>query len=159
MEPYREIARFSQWWVWLPLGGILVFFVYAILSQVVLGRPVGNNPLSNWGLVLLTVVIFSLLFTLLRLQLVTVVDQQAVGVEFGIFGKHRFRWQEIRKAEVVNLGWVGYGYRFNRQHGQIFTLGGKKALRLTLKSGKKITIATRQPEELQGYLRQIGKGK
>src|SRR5690554_4514675 len=67
---FTEQQRFTQWWVWVLLIGIGILPILAIYYQFVLGEEFGDNPMSNWGVVLFAIPVFGaiLLFSFMRLK-------------------------------------------------------------------------------------------
>ena len=58
---FKEKQRFTQWWLWLILIPIGVLPVVGIFQQLILGEEFGDNPMSNFGLILFAVFVFALL--------------------------------------------------------------------------------------------------
>ena len=149
---YTEDQRFTQWWLWLLLMGIVGLIGYGFIRQVVLGTPFGSNPMSDTGLTIFSLImlLFVLFFTKLRLR--TRIDSQSIQMQFSPFLKRYYYWKDVESAEVVTYGFVGYGIRLGSKHGIVYNVNGNKGLALKLKSGKKLLIGTQQPEELQAFL-------
>jgi hypothetical protein len=154
---FEEIQRLTKWWIWLAVLGLLLFFVYVFLQQIVLGVPVGDNPMSNTMLILTLIIVLAVVTTLLALQLRTQVNAKGVKVNFSLFGNFQFDWSEISQVNLVNIGFVGYGYRINKEHGTIFNLGGNKALQLLLENGKTYTVMIENVNALQQTLKKLKK--
>lgn len=159
MKEYTEVQGFRQWWLWVLLLGLLLFFLYAFLQQVFLGKPVGDNPMNNWALGFTIVFMFALILSLGLLQLRTHISKETITIRFGPFGTHQFAWNQIRKARIIHYGFVGYGYRITKNHGTVYNTGGNRGLELVLKNGDKITIGTQRPEQLKQFLKALGKLK
>jgi len=149
---YTEDQRFSQWWLWVLILGMAGLIGYGFIQQVVLGTPFGDNPLSNIGLSIFSLVmlLFVLFFAGIRLR--TRIDSQSIQMQFTPFLKREYKWTDIESAQIVNYGFVGYGIRIGSKHGIVYNVNGNKGLALKLKNGKKLVIGTQQPEQLQGFL-------
>lgn len=100
-------------------------------------------------------VLITLLFIIIRLNLIIDGD----GVHVKLFPFHfsyrTFRWNEIEKIYVRKYkpiseygGWGLKGYRNNRA----INLSGDMGLQLELKSGKKVLIGTVHAEELSQFI-------
>ena len=50
---FKENQKFTQWWLWALLIGVVLIPIYGIYKQIIIGEQFGNNPLSNYGLILL----------------------------------------------------------------------------------------------------------
>lgn len=132
---FKEIQKFTQWWLWLLLLSVGALLFYA-------------GP-ANLGALILIVI--SLLF--LSLRLITTVDEQGIRFRFFPFVKRTYRWDEIRSARLVNYGFVGgWGIRLFTSYGTIYNVGGNKGLAVELKNGKKFCLGTQKPQELQEIL-------
>jgi hypothetical protein len=157
LKEFREHQRFTKWWVWLPILALLLFFIYSALQQIVLGKPVGENPMSNIALAGTLVLILAVVITLMVLQLTTKVNEQGIFANFSLFGKHQFLWADVKNVRLVNMGMVGYGYRVSKNHGTVFNLGGKKGLEINLKSNKRYTVVVEKEEALRKTLKTLKK--
>ncbi len=52
MAYFREVQKFRQKWLWALLLGLLLLFGWGLYQQLVLGRPWGNHPKSDQGLLI-----------------------------------------------------------------------------------------------------------
>lgn len=135
---FKEVQKFSQWWLWLLLLslGALLFYM---------------GPANLGALVLLVI---SLLF--LTMRLITQVDEEGIKFNFFPFLKRAYSWQEIISARVVEYGFMGgWGIRLFTSYGTIFNVKGSKGLAVELKNGKKFCLGTQRPDELQKILSSI----
>jgi len=147
---FREEQKFTQWWLWLILilAGILP--MVGIYKQIILDEPFGDNPMSDLGLIILTVFIFLLigLFTLMKLR--TKIDRDKIEMSFFPFIKRTAKWSEIKKAEVQDYGFVGgWGIRLWTKYGTVYNIKGDKGLAIELHNGKKYLIGTQRETELK----------
>ncbi len=111
-ESFREIQKFTQWWLWLLLLSIGVILIY--------------NQAANLGALILVVI--SLLF--LSLRLITEVDKKGIRFRFFPFVKRAYQWQEITSAQVVDYGFAGgWGIRLFTPYGTIFNVKAAKGSR------------------------------
>jgi hypothetical protein len=163
---FSERQKFSQWWLWLILLGINGVFMYGIYTQVINGRPFGDNPMSDQGLGIgfACVLLLTMLFYILRLE--TIVTEDGVYVRFfPIALKFRkYGWDEIDKAYVRTyspLGeYGGWGIKGGfSSNGRALNVSGSEGLQLELKHNTKLLIGTRKPKELTETLARINKGR
>ncbi len=154
---FEEHKRLTKWWIWLPVLGILFFFIYVFLQQVFLGKTVGEHPMSNTALGWTLALVVAVVITLMVLQLGIKVNSRGIFVNFSLFGKHQFLWTDIKNVRLVNVGFVGYGYRISKNHGTVFNLGGKKGLEINLKAGKRFTLVIENEAELRQTLKALKK--
>jgi hypothetical protein len=156
---FTESQKFKgklMYFVFVLLGGILALFIYADFQQLVLGKPFGEKHASNITLLLVTMFMLFLLFTLIATTLETSVTNKGVSFCWKPFQKNpkQYDWSDIANAEIIHYGFVGYGLRIT-SYGLVYTAGGNTGLKLELKSGRKIIIGTQKPEELEEFLQGI----
>lgn len=162
---FNETQKFTQAWLWVVVIGCTLLpaliFGFGSYRQIVLGRPFGNNPMSDTGMIIsfLAVVLLSILmvFLICLLKLTTVIDEEGIKYKFFPFHfKHRkITWIDIEKCEVVKYDPIreygGWGIRYGKE-GKAFNVSGNKGLKIYLRSGKKLLLGTRKEDELQGFL-------
>ncbi|WP_037373520.1 hypothetical protein [Salinimicrobium xinjiangense] len=137
-ESFREVQKFTQWWLWLLLLSLGIILIY--------------NQAANLGALILVVI--SLLF--LSLRLITEVDKKGIKFHYFPFLKRAYKWQEIASAQVVDYGFAGgWGIRLYTPYGTIYNVKGSKGLAVELKNGKKFCLGTQKPEALQKLLSSI----
>lgn len=147
---FKEDQRFTQWWLWLILIPIGILPVVGIVQQLILGEEFGDNPMSDFGLILFAVFVFALLGLFLMMRLKTEIDQNEIRLSFFPFVKKSIKWTEIKKAEVVNYGFVGgWGIRLSFKYGTVYNIKGNKGLAIELRNGKRFVIGTQREEELR----------
>lgn len=158
---FAERQRFRQLWVWLILAGLNGLFLYALITQVIMGESFGNKPMSNTGLVITSGL--SILFTLffLSIRLDTEIREDGIYVRFFPFHinwKH-YPPESISKCYVRKYSplteYGGWGIRLGAfGKGKAYNISGNKGLQIELTGGKKILIGTNRPEELDAVLKE-----
>ncbi|MFV8226456.1 hypothetical protein [Christiangramia aquimixticola] len=147
---FKEEQQFTQWWLWLLLLPVGLIPVWAIYNQVFREGASGNSPLSNIGLILLSIFVFSLIAIFRFIKLKTEIDQNEIRINFFPIIKKSVSWEEVKKAEVVDYGFVGgWGIRLWTAYGTVYNIKGSKGLAIELISGKKILIGTQKEAELK----------
>lgn len=132
---FREVQKFTQWWLWTLLLGLGTLLFYA--------------EAANLGALILIVI--SLIF--LSLRLITEVNEKRIRFYFFPFVKRTYTWNEIASARVVDYGFAGgWGIRLYTPYGTIYNIKGSKGLAVELKDGKKFCLGTQKPHELQNIL-------
>jgi hypothetical protein len=160
---FREEQRFRQFWIWLlilPLcSGMIGFFGWAMVEQLVHDRPVGDQPMSD-SLLAITGPAFilfgaGLLWLMWTARLVTEVRDDGIHIRFLPFNRdfHGFRWEEIAAFEACTyrpiLDYGGWGIRFG-SGGKAYNVSGNRGLRLDLVGGRPthVLIGSQRLEEL-----------
>lgn len=138
------------------LTGLTLLFGYAIVQQIVLGKPFGEKPAPDLLLVIGALIPLSLLFLFRFCFLETRVTAEGIYYRWSPFYRHfRFiRWDGLKKVAMIDYGFVGYGWRLTG-HGTVYTLGGRTGLQLTRNSGSRLVLGTRKPEELADVLNHL----
>ena len=153
---FKEEQRFRQWWLWILIIGINMLPLYGIFHQFIKGEPFGDQPMSDFGLIIFYLFTLLLLVFLWLLKLTTTIDKDGILMHFFPFSKKYIKWEDVKRAEVLNYGFVGgWGIRIGTKYGTVYNVGGNMGLALVLKSGKKICIGTQRTDEIKNILEQI----
>jgi len=146
---FEEQQKFNQWWVWLLLVGVSLIPAYGIVQQVILGQPFGDKPASDLLLILMFLLTVILMLGFYAVTLRTTVTSDYVEIRFAPFFTKRWTWDEVKTAQIVDYGFVGYGVRVGTKYGTVYNVRGREGLYLGLKSGKKVCIGTQQADQLR----------
>jgi hypothetical protein len=162
---FEETQRFrdNSWLMVLSGVGILLPLL-SIGSQLYWqledGKPWGDKPLSNEGLILMFLVVLIscsvAAFMMFSMTLETRIDSE--GVHYRFFPR-KPKWRTIEKSEIathaVSKGFNpfvhgGLGYHWSPiRHRQSFRIRGTSVLELRLTSGRKIVLGTQRPADLE----------
>ncbi len=160
---FFEKQRFRQWWAWLILIGVNVLCIAGCILQIGLNRPFGDNPVSDAGLIIITVVLFIVTVVLLSCALQTYINEEGVFVRFFPFQfRYKFyNWNTIRASYVRKYSPVceygGWGIRVGFNATKAYTMSGNIGLQLILHNGKKVLIGTNHPDHLKRVLVKLDK--
>ncbi len=163
MPIYSETQRPRQSWLFLIIGFIAAVGWAIFVQQIVRGRPVGNNPMSDWGVWVLTALLgvgVPLFFLWFRLE--TTVYSDRVEIRMLPFSYRVIRAAEITHAAARTyrplrefggwgLRWGFSGFGANRA----YTISGNEGVQLVLRDGKRVLIGSRHPRELAGAIQCI----
>lgn len=156
---FKETQKFTQLWVWAILISIGLVLLFEVYSQIIEKDNFGSNPISNWGLIISTILYFILLYFFYNIRLVTDINEQSIKVNFIPFFNSEYKWEQISKinikpySAIKNFG--GYGIRHNFKGTTGLILGGKYGLEIELISGEKIFISTQKDKELREIINKI----
>jgi hypothetical protein len=145
---FKEEQKFTQCWLWIILIGIGIVPIFGIYKQIILGEKFGDKPMSDFGLILFCLFTFSIIALFWFMRLKTEIDQDEIRINFYPFVKKQINWKEIKSAEIVNYGFVGYGIRFWTKYGTVYNTKGNKGLAIELLNGSKLLIGTQMENEL-----------
>ena len=149
---FTEKQKFTQWWIWLILIGLSIIPIYGIYEQLIIGNPVGNKPVSDTGMIILSIFIFSFIYFNWYMTLITEINSDGIKMRFVPFVKKTIKWSELKSIKIVNYGFVGYGIRLGSKYGTVYNINGNKGLAIELKNGKKYVIGTQKEIELNNTL-------
>jgi len=161
---FSERQTQKQKWIWFVVWLIFLMSVFAIIKQVVLKSPIGNNPAPNWALYLITGFSISLVIFLYRNVLLTRITNQGVHYRFIPFHRKEriVSWKQIKKAYVRVYDplpeYGGWGLRTvdTKGNGIAINMMGKIGLQLELHNGKNILIGTQRGEEVKKVIDNLG---
>jgi hypothetical protein len=157
-ERFHESQTFRATWLLVVVLLPTAVFGYAVVQQLVLGRPWGDRPMPDAALVA-TFAIFGLgvpcLWVLLRLD--TSVDEHGLSVRFRPFhlrprryGFDRLaRWEAVTYRPLLDYG--GWGIRLGPK-GWAFNVSGNRGVRLTFDDGRTLLIGSQRADELVAAL-------
>ena len=161
---FREVQGFRRWWLWVlmlisALGTIGVFG-YGIFVQVIEGKPWGDNPMSDTGLIitgaLTTVLVVGIAVLILSARLITEVRSDGIYVRFFPIGWKAILFETIASYQTRTFHPIreygGWGIRWGRE-GKAYIAGGDEGLQLLLNDGKQVLIGSRRVQELEAAVR------
>jgi hypothetical protein len=156
---FRETQKFRQPWVWcLVLGSAAVMlwiFGHGLVQQLVVGKPWGDQPMSDMGLVLTslvtTVVSLGLVWLFLAMALVVEVRSDALHIHFKPLKRRTVAYSDIAKVEAVRyrpvVHYGGWGIRRGRKGGA-YNVSGNQGVRLDFHDGTHLLIGSQRFVEL-----------
>lgn len=158
MTAFNEVQRFRIKWVWLIVIAINALFIYAIVQQLVFGKPFGTNPAPDFVLVLLEVFVLGIWLFIISIRLKT--NYSGEGISYRFYPLQRtetfIHWHELSDAYIREYNsfyeYGGWGIRYGSpESGRAVNTSesGKKGLQLVFRDGKKLLLGTKDPETLQ----------
>lgn len=153
---FKEEQKFTHWWLWLILISIGILPIFGIYKQLIIGEQFGAKPMSDLGLIVFSLFIFSLIGLFLSMRLKTSIDENGIQMNFFPLAKKQVEWNEIKNTKVVHYGFIGgWGIRPGTKYGTVYNMKGKKGLAIELKNGEKFLIGTQKETELKNVLETI----
>lgn len=156
---FYEEQQFRQPWVWMLLLVITVWlagmFIHGIYTQLYLGQPWGDRPMSNNALVISATVSFlitaGLALLFYKLKLITKVDADGIHVRFVPLTSRTIPFENITSCKVRTYRPIreygGWGIRFSRK-GRAYNVSGNRGVQLEFSKGMPLLIGSQKPEEL-----------
>ncbi|WP_027726299.1 DUF6141 family protein [Tuberibacillus calidus] len=152
---FHESQRLKQWWVWVLIILLAMCFWYGFIKQVFFNEPFGSKPAPD-GMLIVAFIIFGLLFPLFiaSLNIKLIVNQDGLFLRYFPMHRHyiKFSFNDIIDYSETNHRPIrqfgGWGIRFNIKGEKAYTIHGKKAIKIKMKSGQTIVIGTKNPKGL-----------
>src|SRR5690349_9993672 len=127
---FQEVQYFRQ----SPLWGLLLFlpptaFTIILIYQLVTGEKVGDRPMSNVSLAVLSVVLFVIItWAYKTVKLTTIIDEEkiAYGWNMPTGELNEIKLSEIKEWSLIKYSFVGYGYHISVKYGSVHNLSGNK---------------------------------
>lgn len=153
-KTFKEIQAFNQIWLWFILIPLCCIPIYGIYKQLYLEEGFGNNPMSDGGLITLSIFCIALTVFIRTIRLETVIDSLGIKMNFHPLIRKSIKWNEIESVSVKKYGFVGgWGIRLGTKYGTVYNIKGNIGLAVILKDGKKFLIGTQKEEELKRIIK------
>ena len=159
---YRESQPFHLGFSRIALAMPPATLVFLACRQIIWKHPWGNPPMSNGGILFLTILIVLVYLRLMTVRLVTELrsGDLSVGMK-GLWRKRRVPLVDIQSAAPVEYDPVseyrGWGIR-SGPRGKAYIASGNQAVQLQLRDGSQILVGTQSPQELARRITQARRG-
>ncbi|MBN2109528.1 MAG: hypothetical protein JW705_00360 [Methanosarcinaceae archaeon] len=155
---FREQQKFKQLWIRLLVFLPAAIVWYGVIQQLVSGRPFGDDPASDNGMIIYTI-IFGVLLPVFILSLKMMTEVRNGGLYIRFYPFHlsfkEFPFESIESCEVHKYSplrdYGGWGIRFGPK-GQAYNVSGNRGVLLGFKNGKKLMVGSQKPDELAGAI-------
>lgn len=159
---YKEFQKPGQAFIWIVCGSLAVLFLWAVIQQLILDIPFGNNPMSDKGLSLMLLIPVLVFVLLIKTELRSQIDES--GIKYQLYPlqlkMRQIKWDEIEKLEIRKYKALrefgGYGIRYGFA-GKAINIRGYMGLQIYFKNGKKLLLGTQKPKQVEEVLRNLGK--
>jgi hypothetical protein len=163
---FREVQRFTQPWLWaVLLFGMLtplVFMLYGLYQQLVLGIPWGNKPVPDAQLILTTLgvgaVILASFVLLVAMRLEVEVHKDGLFIRFVPFVRRKVLWSDLKSFTAREYNplrdYGGWGIRYGGK-GKALNVSGNRGVQLELKNGERLLIGSQRADELAATMRLV----
>ncbi len=161
---FKEEQHFTQLWLWIVLtiamSAMIIPMAIGLYTQLILGKPWGNQPISDNGLLWVSglelVFAIGLIFLFVKMRLITTVKADGLYYRYPPLilkekeiGKDKIETFTIREYKPVKE-YGGWGIKFGMgQIGKAYNVKGNIGMQLLLKSGKKVLFGTQRPDAFQ----------
>ena len=134
-----------------------MFWIFGsgLVRQLIVGKPWGNQPMSDVGLIVTSLVTFAIslgvVWLFLAMALVVEVRSDALVIHFKPLKRRTVAYSDIAKVEPVRYRPVahygGWGIRRGRQ-GWAYNVSGDRGVRLDFQDGTHLLIGSQRATEL-----------
>ncbi|MEM0448896.1 MAG: DUF6141 family protein [Methanomassiliicoccales archaeon] len=158
---FREVQRLRQPWVLAIVFGITLMAWAMAFSQLVLGVPLGNNPATDWQMVVILMLV-GVLFPAFILSLELSVEVRRDGLFLRYRPFHR-KYIDLKLNTVVSVqamtyrplrDFGGWGIRYGRG-GTAYSMSGNEGVQLTYPKNRHIMIGSLRAQELEMAIRSV----
>jgi hypothetical protein len=167
MNTFSEVQRFKIKWAWIVVIAFNVLFIYAIVQQIILGKPFGTKPGPNWVLVVCELGCLLLLIFIFSIRLKTTIGINGIRYRFYPFQFNTtfIQWHELSDAYIRPYNsffeYGGYGIRMGSPGtGRAINTSEScnHGLQLQFNDGKLLLIGTKDPAAIQQILNEVMAG-
>lgn len=159
---FKEEQRITNAWLWLLVSGLSAIYLYALVEQIFLNQPFGDNSTNDIALITFGIMPFILMILLLKVKLTIILDEEGCKFQFSPFHlKQRvIKWDEIKKIYLRKYNPVfeygGWGIRVLPFSKNIaYNIKGNYGIQIELKNNKKILLGTSETKEVEKALTKI----
>jgi hypothetical protein len=163
---FEEKQRYTQWWLWTIIGVnatiVIAMFSYALYKQLVLGEPWGNKPMSDDGLIGVSLFVISAMVIMLLVFFNSVLE---VAVDKGSVS-YRYipllrKWRRLERENILHYQvkkyfLKGYGVKYDFHGNKTINVKGHMGIEFTMLDGHKLFLGTQRPED---FLQALNKMK
>ena len=150
---YHEVQKFRQAWIWVVVLAIVGLEWYAAVSQLLLHRSLGTNPMPDIPMVIFWF-IFGIGLPALLFFSQLIIEFHGDPFHFSLFPFHRtFRriaFTEIKQCKVRTYHPIreygGWGIRV-RYQGKAYNVSGDRGVQVELLNGNRLLIGSQRAEE------------
>jgi len=147
---YKESQGLNPRLVFPIVAFLIAVSAYLVIEQLIGGNPVGDNPASDEGLVL--IVLFTGLLLpafLLTLKLRTVVDQESIHLNVFPLKRSTIPVDDIAGFWIKSYDWLrdygGFGIRVNSE-GWAYIMQGGRGVQIQRRDGTRVLIGSADSE-------------
>jgi hypothetical protein len=147
MNPFYEEQRFPVRRIGPALATPPCIMLGLLIWQVVLGHPVGKQPMSNANVIGWTAFLWVVFLRLITVRLVTKVGGGGLDVRFrGLWRARRVPLGDIQSVRTVTFD------PSRNSPGKRYVADGNQGVLLKLGNGATLLIGSQKPEDLAGAL-------
>jgi hypothetical protein len=160
---FSEKQRFKQWWIWFILLAVNGLFLAALYVQFIVGKPFGDKPMNDTGLLLVSAFVLLLTSSFFVLCLETRISRDGISVRFFPFHLRYklYSWDELSECYLRSYSPIGEfgGWGIRWGNGKAYNVSGNRGLQLVFQNKKRLLIGTQKTTEIENVLLSLEKLK
>lgn len=160
---FREKQRFRMGYGAIALAMPPAALLILCLRQLVWHHPWGNPPMSDGGIIFLTVLVWLVFLRLMTVRLVTELRPDRLSIRMkGLVWRKRIPLARIQSADPVGYDamadYRGYGIR-SGPLGRAYIASGDRGVRLRLNDESEYLIGSQRADELARRISEVRNGR
>ncbi len=154
---YHEEQRFRQTWVLVIVLGVAGLTWMTFIRQIWQGQPMGEDPLPDWGVWLMLILIgVALPYFFLRSRLIFEVTSEHISIRFFPLMRRVIPLSDIQTAEVRTYNAVkeygGWGIKGWTGKNVAYNVSGDTGVQLILRDERRVMLGSKRAEELAAVI-------
>lgn len=163
MKVYKEIQRFSQWWLIILLAIVLVLILNGLIKEI---RVSEEDKFKLTSIIVTGFITFCTYLLIFSMKLETRIDETGIAYQFFPFHlkPKLISWKGLTKSYVRKYSPIkeygGWGFRglirikmFGiGNEGKAYNMKGNIGIQLVLKNGDEILIGTQEQNDVERVL-------
>jgi len=150
---FEEEQKFDQRWLWIFLIVVSVV-ILAVQFSVFFSSSVEASGFGFYFSLFNVFLVIGLIWLFSVMKLKTRIDKEKIEVKFYPFVRKEVKWEVIKKAEVIDYGFVGcWGIRLWTKYGTVYNVKGSKGLFIQTNDNKQFLIGSQRFEDLENLIK------
>jgi hypothetical protein len=167
---YKEEQRFRNTFMIVVSTFLWVFmnlmFAYGFYLQIVLGKPFGDKPIPDFGLIVVGLFVFMMTTALFVLFIKS--NLEIIVAKDGLYYRYVPFINKLRKIDAIQIlfcesrvykplrDFGGWGIRYNmKTRTSCYNVRGNMGVFLELANGKKLLLGSQKPHDLLQAINKI----
>ena len=158
---HQKLSRKLLLIVFIPINLLLLFGCY---SQLIRGVAWGNNPASDAGIIIVTIIMLLITVAMLQVNMETIINREGINISVRLLPffviTRTFYWVDISSVYIrkYSHAWEFGGWGIRHGIGSTaYIMSGNIGLQLILQNNKKVLIGINNHEKLFEVLQKLGK--